>query len=72
MQLTASRHHLMLTLAALFVLASVLGIVTCRLLPASQTAGAGQALIGGSFELTDHHGRTDTEASYADRYMPSA
>ncbi|MEZ5933649.1 MAG: SCO family protein [Alphaproteobacteria bacterium] len=69
MQLMASRRDLKLTLAGLLVLVAILGIVTYRLLPASQPAGTGQALIGGPFALTDNHGQKVTEASYAGRYM---
>ncbi|NJO38948.1 MAG: SCO family protein [Rhizobiales bacterium] len=69
MQLTASRRDLTLIFAGLLVLVTILGIVAYRLLPAGQSTGTGQALIGGPFTLTDNHGQKVTEATYAGRYL---
>ncbi len=64
-----TKRHLLMAgaLLALVIVGTVLGV---RIWTDARSDGTtGQALIGGPFELVDHHGKTVTDADFAGRYM---
>lgn len=66
---TVTKRHVLLAgaLLALLVFGTVLGVRFWS--DANSDGAAGRALIGGPFELVDHHGKTVTDADFAGRYM---
>ena len=72
-QSTMARASLALVLGTLLAFAGYLAWSQLRSAPpgvvVTQVAGSGQALVGGSFELTDQYGATRRESEFRGQFM---